>query len=131
MLKDLFNTANNNPPRAKQPPGFSPHDSPRRPLSPQRNHTPGSYPFNFNLPTHASPQGPPATPPRRSPSVLRSTPPSGRLTHLERIKQAQEEEKKEDDDVTLLPLSPSPMKRPNRDKFSPSLQRFERYIHRI
>ena len=102
-------------PQTQQPPGFSPHDSPRHPLSLQRNHAPGSYPFSFNLPTHASPLGPPATPPRRSPG-MQSTPPLGRSTHLERIKQAREEEKEEDaDDITQLPLSPSPMKRPSRD----------------
>ena len=103
-------------PQTQQPSGFSPHESPRQPLSLQRNYAPGSYPFSFNLPTHASPQGPPATPPRRSPGMLQSTPPLGRSTHLERIKQAREEEKEEDaDDVALLPLSPSPMKRPGRD----------------
>jgi len=52
------------------------------------------------------PQGPPATPPRRSPGMLRSTPPLGRSTHLERIKQAREEKKEEDvDNVTPLPIA--------------------------
>lgn len=47
---------------------------------------------------------------------MQSTPPLGRSTHFERIKQAREEEKEEDaDDVNQLPLSPSPMKQSSRD----------------
>jgi hypothetical protein len=94
-------------------PDFSPHASPLRHNSPQRQ-SPSNYPFNFNLPTSASPHGPPATPPRRSPGMRFSTPPLGRSTHLERIKKAREEEKEAEvdgDDVDKLPASPSPMKK--------------------
>ncbi|TFK23955.1 hypothetical protein FA15DRAFT_620133 [Coprinopsis marcescibilis] len=94
-------------PHVQQPPHFSPKDSP------QRNSSRGSglYPFNLNLPTHASPHGPPATPPRRSPGMMHSTPPLGRSSHVERAKHAREEDKSETDgDVKMLPPSPSPMK---------------------
>ena len=95
-------------------PQFSPHASPLHHNSPHRQ-SPSNYPFNFNLPTSASPHGPPATPPRRSPGMRFSTPPLGRSTHLERIKKAREEEREveaEDDiDIDKLPASPSPMKK--------------------
>ena len=94
-------------------PHLSPHASPLRHNSP-RGQSPSNYPFNFNLPTSASPHGPPATPPRQSPGMRFSTPPLGRSTHLERIKKAREEEREADDDdidIDRLPVSPSPMKR--------------------
>ena len=95
-------------------PHFSPHASPLHHNSPHRL-SPSNYPFNFNLPTSASPHGPPATPPRRSPGMRFSTPPLGRSTHLERMKKAREEEREvevEDDvDIDKLPASPSPMKK--------------------
>jgi hypothetical protein len=95
-------------------PHFSPHASPLHHNSPHRQ-SPSNYPFNFNLPTSASPHGPPATPPRRSPGVRYSTPPLGRSTHLERIKKAREEgreeEREADDDIDKLPASPSPVKK--------------------
>jgi hypothetical protein len=93
-------------------PHFSPHTSPLH-NSPHRQ-SPSNYPFNFNLPTSASPYGPPATPPRRSPGMRFSTPPLGRSTHMERIKKAREEEKETEadgDDIDRLPVSPSPMKK--------------------
>ena len=95
-------------------PHFSPHSSPLHHNSPHRQ-SPSNYPFNFNLPTSASPHGPPATPPRRSPGMRFSTPPLGRSTHSERIKKAREAEREaeaEDDiDIDKLPASPSPMKK--------------------
>ena len=96
-------------------PHFSPHASPLHRSSPHRQ-SPSNYPFNFNLPTSASPHGPPATPPRRSPGMRYSTPPLGRSTHLERIRKAREEEKGEEekeagDDIDKLPASPSPVKK--------------------
>ena len=90
-------------------PRFSPHISPLH----RNSQSPSNYPFNFNLPTSASPHGPPATPPRRSPR-MRCTPPLGRSTHLERIKKAREEERETEadgDDIDRLPASPSPMKK--------------------
>ncbi|KAH9485096.1 Septin ring organizing protein mid2 [Psilocybe cubensis] len=98
---------------SQPPPHFSPHSSPAHQAS--YNQSP-SYLNSFNLPTHASPLGPPATPPRRSPGVRYSTPPLGRSTHVERIRKAREEERvdqAEGDDVAKLPLSPSPMKKPS------------------
>lgn len=91
----------------------SPHLGPQRisPNSSPQAHSPGRYPFNLNLPTHASPNGPPATPPRRSPGMSHTTPPLGRSTHAERVKDAREQE--HDDlsrEVNNLPPSPSPMK---------------------
>ncbi|KAF9529228.1 hypothetical protein CPB83DRAFT_812523 [Crepidotus variabilis] len=94
-------------PHTQQPPHFSPTGSP------QQRSSPGSYPHNLGLATHASPLGPPATPPRRSPAMRHSTPPLGRSTHLERKLKAREEERDEDeqfDDLNKLPVSPSPMK---------------------
>ena len=95
-------------------PRFSPHASPLQHNSPHRQ-SPSNYPFNFNLPTSASPHGPPATPPRRSPGMRFSTPPLGRSTHMERIKKAREEEREteaeNDIDIDKLPASPSPMKK--------------------
>jgi hypothetical protein len=93
-------------------PNFSPHASPLHHNSPHRQ-GPSNYPFNFNLPTSASPHGPPATPPRRSPGMRYSTPPLGRSTHLERIKKAREEEREAEGDIDIdkLPASPSPMKK--------------------
>lgn len=94
-------------------PHFSPHASPVH-----RNSQSPNYPFNFNLPTSASPHGPPATPPRRSPGMRYSTPPLGRSTHLERIKKAREEEREAEedaDDIDKLPVSPSPMKKTSGD----------------
>lgn len=100
-------------PNVQQPPHFSPHaSSPAQRGSPHHQGSP--YPQGFGLPTHASPLGPPATPPRRSPAIRHSTPPLGRSTHVERIRQAREEEKEEEDEaenVAKLPPSPSPMKR--------------------
>lgn len=91
------------------PPHFSPHaSSPVHHSSP--NQSPAALAYRFNLPTHASPLGPPATPPRRSPALRHSTPPLGRSTHIERICQARKEEV-EVDNVGKLPASPSPMKR--------------------
>ena len=92
------------------PPHFSPHaSSPVRHSSPN-SQSPSSLAHRFNLPTHASPLGPPATPPRRSPALRHSTPPLGRSTHTERIRQARKEEV-EVDNVGQLPASPSPMKK--------------------
>jgi len=92
------------------PPHFSPRNSPA-----QAAHTSSpSYPQTFNLPTHASPHGPPATPPRRSPAIHQSTPPLGRSTHVERFRKAREEEREHEidaDEVGKLPPSPSPMKK--------------------
>ena len=101
-------------PRVTQSPHVSPlhHNSPHHSSPHQRS--PSNYPFNFNLPTSASPHGPPATPPRRSPGMRYSTPPLGRSTHLERVKKARGEEreaKDDDDDIDKLPASPSPMKK--------------------
>ncbi len=91
------------------------HQSPRiSPLgSPLQNQSPSSYPYNLGLPTHASPLGPPATPPRRSPVVQHSTPPLGRPTHIERMRKAREEgrDDQELDNMDKLPVSPSPMKK--------------------
>ncbi|KAF8973078.1 hypothetical protein BDZ97DRAFT_1912661 [Flammula alnicola] len=101
-------------PHVQQPPHFSPHgSSPSQHTSPLHHQSPSAYPQAFNLPTYASPLGPPATPPRRSPAVRHSTPPLGRSTHLERIRKAREEEKEEEnvEDVVKLPVSPSPMKK--------------------
>ncbi|KAF9478826.1 hypothetical protein BDN70DRAFT_986033 [Pholiota conissans] len=96
------------------PPHFSSlGSSPAHQTSPHHT-SPSVYSQAFHLPTHASPLGPPATPPRRSPAIRHSTPPLGRSTHFERIRQAREEEEKEEDeadDVDRLPISPSPMKR--------------------
>jgi hypothetical protein len=86
--------------RQPAPPQFSPHASPR--------HSPSSYPHNLGLPTHASPNGPPATPPRRSP-FLHSTPPLGHSAHQEQ-QQERDEEEALGRDVDNLPASPSPMK---------------------
>lgn len=47
-------------PHVQQAPHFSPHASPVHHGSP--HHQSPSYPHNFNLPTHASPQGPPCDP---------------------------------------------------------------------
>lgn len=95
-------------------PHFSPQASPLHHNSPHRQ-SPSNYPFNFNLPTFASPHGPPATPPRRSPGMRFSTPPLGRSTHSERIKKAREEERgaEAEDviDIDKIPASPSPMKK--------------------
>ena len=94
-------------------PRFSPQASPPHHNSPHRQ-SPSNYPFHFNLPTSASPHGPPATPPRRSPGMRFSTPPLGRSTHLERIKKAREDEREAEvdgDDIDRLPASPSPMKK--------------------
>jgi len=91
------------------------HQAPRfSPLgSPLQNQSPSNYPYNLGLPTHASPLGPPATPPRRSPVVQQSTPPLGRSTHIERMRKAREEgrEDQELDNIDKLPVSPSPMKK--------------------
>ncbi|KAF6763079.1 hypothetical protein DFP72DRAFT_1030227 [Ephemerocybe angulata] len=90
----------------------SPHLGPQR-ISPRNSpgHSPGRYPFNLNLPTQASPNGPPATPPRRSPGMTHSTPPLGRSTHAERVKEVREQENDEiAHEVNNLPPSPSPMK---------------------
>ncbi|KAF5322477.1 hypothetical protein D9619_001548 [Psilocybe cf. subviscida] len=100
-------------PHAQPPPfslnGFSPsHRS--SPIGAR----PGSHPEAFNLPTHASPLGPPATPPRRPVVSHQSTPPLGRTTHAERIRQAREGEREEEvdaEDVARLPASPSPRKK--------------------
>ena len=107
-----------NEPKQQSPhilqPHSSPHASPLHQNSPHRQ-SPSNYPFNFNLPTFASPHGPPATPPRRSPGMRFSTPPLGRSTHLERIKKAREEERgaeaEDDIDIDKIPASPSPMKK--------------------
>ncbi|KDR75165.1 hypothetical protein GALMADRAFT_69760 [Galerina marginata CBS 339.88] len=107
-------------PQTNQPPHFSPHNSPLQHISP-KNQSPSSYPYSFNLATHASPDGPPATPPRRSPAVRHSTPPLGRSTHAERVLKAREEERAEEeeaDDVGKLPASPSPMKRIPQGQFA-------------
>jgi len=95
------------------PPHFSPHASSPVHHSSPNSQSPSAIAHRFNLPTHASPLGPPATPPRRSPALRHSTPPLGRSTHAERIRKAREEEKEEDetDDVDKLPASPSPVKR--------------------
>ncbi|RXW25072.1 hypothetical protein EST38_g810 [Candolleomyces aberdarensis] len=94
---------------AQAAPHFSPRNSPRQ-GSPQI-HSPGRYPFNLNLPTHASPHGPPATPPRRSPGMTHATPPLGRSTHAERVGEAREQERDETSrGVERLPSSPSPVK---------------------
>lgn len=85
------------------------HQSSRDSSPRQPSERPPNYPFHFNLPTRASPQGPPATPPRRSPGATYSTPPLGRSTHSERVKAAHEEEYI---DVAMLPVSPSPHKKP-------------------
>jgi len=93
-------------------PHFSPHASPLHNSPHQQSLS--NYPFNFNLPTSASPHGPPATPPRRSPGTRHSTPPLGRSTHLERVRKAREEEREAEedgDDIDKLPASPSPMKK--------------------
>lgn len=92
----------------QQPLHFSPLGSS------QGQHGSPSSLYAFNLPTHASPHGPPATPPRRSPAIHHSTPPLGRSTHIERMRQAREEEMEEEEEsesVDKLPPSPSPMKR--------------------
>lgn len=101
-------------PQVQQLPQFSPHASSPLQRSSPHHASPSSFPQAYNLPTHASPLGPPATPPRRSPAVHHSTPPLGRSTHVERIRQARKEERVEEeeaDDVAQLPISPSPMKR--------------------
>ena len=96
-----------------QPPHFSPHGSPSYRGSPHQQ-SPSSHPFTQNPPTHASPRSLPATPPRRSPGMQQSTPPLGRSTHMERIRQAREEEREaeeDSEDVNKLPVSPSPTKK--------------------
>ncbi|KAG2016127.1 hypothetical protein CC2G_009328 [Coprinopsis cinerea AmutBmut pab1-1] len=95
-----------------QPPHFSPRGSPQH-GSPR---TSGLYPFNLNLPTHASPHGPPVTPPRRAPGMMHSTPPLGRSTHAERIQQIREDEREAEaeGDVNMMPPSPSPGMKPTR-----------------
>ncbi|KAH6914354.1 hypothetical protein BKA70DRAFT_1558314 [Coprinopsis sp. MPI-PUGE-AT-0042] len=97
----------------QQPPRFSPRASPQS-GAPRGS---GSYPFGLGLPSHASPHGAPATPPRRSPGMTHSTPPLGRSTHSERSKQAREDEKDEEAsrEVSHLPPSPSPMKPTRRE----------------
>ncbi|KAJ3514121.1 hypothetical protein NLJ89_g2563 [Agrocybe chaxingu] len=104
-------------PHVHKPPHFSPTGLPLHRISPH-HHSPSSYPYTFNLPTAASPYGPPATPPRRSPGLQHSTPPLGRSTHAERVLKAREEQREEEeeeeeeiDDVERLPISPSPMKK--------------------
>ncbi|KAF8904433.1 hypothetical protein CPB84DRAFT_1745841 [Gymnopilus junonius] len=100
-------------PNTQQPPHFSPHNSPSQHISP-KNQSPSAYPYNLNLPTRVSPYGSPVTPPRRSPGIRHSTPPLGRSTHVERVRQAREEEREQEqdvDDVEKLPVSPSPIKR--------------------
>ena len=77
-----------------------PRISPSR--SPQST-SPGRYPFNLNLPTHASPNGPPATPPRRSPGMSHSTPPLGRTSLAERLKDARDQENAEVANVLSSP----------------------------
>lgn len=94
----------------QSPPHFSPHASSPLHHSSPSSQSPSALAHRFNLPTHASPLGPPATPPRRSPALRHSTPPLGRSTHIERIRQARQEEI-EVDNVGQLPASPSPMKR--------------------
>ncbi|PPQ98778.1 hypothetical protein CVT24_003336 [Panaeolus cyanescens] len=95
-------------PRAESP-HFSPKQSPTQ--VPSTPHSPSSYPFNLGLPTRASPLGPPATPPRRSPAIRHSTPPLGRSTHLDRAKRAHEDMAEECDEVIeRLPASPTSMK---------------------
>lgn len=92
----------------------SPHLGPQRisPKSSPGGTSPGRYPFSLNLPTQASPNGPPATPPRRSPGMTHSTPPLGRSTHAERVKEVRDQENDEiAQEVGHLPPSPSPMKR--------------------
>ena len=69
-------------------------------------HSPSGYPYNLGLPTHASPNGPPATPPRRSPLVRHSTPPLGRSTQ-----EREREDEALSSDLDKLPASPSPMKK--------------------
>lgn len=90
----------------------SPHMGPQR-ISPSNSpggSSPGRYPFTLNLPAHASPNGPSATPPRRSPGMTHSTPPLGRTTHAERIKDARDQEHDEiSQEVCNLPPSPSRM----------------------
>ncbi|KAF8635247.1 hypothetical protein AX17_004020 [Amanita inopinata Kibby_2008] len=101
----------------------SPHFSPKQSSGPLQSKnpspalvSPSAYPFNLGLPTHASPLGPPATPPRRPPITATNTPPLGRSTHVERVRKAREEEtvgeSTVDDDLRSLPVSPSPMKKP-------------------
>ncbi|CAA7261728.1 unnamed protein product [Cyclocybe aegerita] len=110
---ERFLQHNQHPSHVHQPPHFSPTGSPPHHSSPH-HHSPSSYPYAFNLPTAASPYGPPATPPRRSPGVQHSTPPLGRSTHAERVLKAREEQREEEeeiDDVERLPVSPSPMKK--------------------
>ncbi|KAJ6602137.1 hypothetical protein B0H10DRAFT_2167327 [Mycena sp. CBHHK59/15] len=58
----------------------------------------------FPLPIVASPNHPPATPPRHA---LTGSPPLGRSTHLERV-QARRAEEVADEDVASLPASPTP-----------------------
>jgi len=97
-------------PHQSPPPHFSPHGSSPVQHNSHISQSPSSLPYRFNLPTHASPLGPPATPPRRSPALRHSTPPLGRSTHVERIRQARKEEV-EVENVDKLPASPSPIKR--------------------
>lgn len=109
------------PQRSQPPPHFSPRASPQPPQPPVQQsadvETGGSrYPYNLGLPTHASPYGPPATPPRPSLGSAQSTPPLGRSTHPERFLQAREEIEGIEEtgiDVEKLPTSPSPMKATN------------------
>lgn len=97
---------------AQTAPHFSPRNSPRQ--GSPHIHSPGRYPFNLNLPTHASPHGPPATPPRRSPGMTHATPPLGRSTHAQRVGEAREKEHDETArGVERLPPSPSPVKPPS------------------
>lgn len=100
----------NHSPRTQQPPHFSPTHSPAQDGT--TSQSPSSFPFNLGLPTSASPLGPPATPPRRSPAIRHSTPPLGRSSHIDRVKRAREEQRDEEVDsaVDKLPVSPSPAK---------------------
>lgn len=97
------------------PPHFSPTESPnpsafRQP--PSASDSPSDFPFSINVSPRASPLVQPSTPPRISPTSI-ATPPLGRSTHAERVKQAREEKTGQstvDGDVEKLSVSPSPMK---------------------
>ncbi|PFH53853.1 hypothetical protein AMATHDRAFT_1075 [Amanita thiersii Skay4041] len=105
-------------PHPTPPPRFSPSqfsDQIQLNVSFPTSSSPNMHLYNVGLPTHSSPLALPATPPKRSPISVTSTPPLGRSTHIERIRRAKEEERLgeacDDDELGKLPGSPSPMKK--------------------
>lgn len=100
-------------PQHNQPlPHLSPRASPQiqqAPIArqPSQDNNELPYPYNLGLPTHASPHGPPATPPPRLASgLIHSTPPVGRPMPNEETMDSLREEREASVEKFSMSLSP-------------------------